>query len=131
MSTKSIYFEIRDWMNFLHKKFPNIYVEYAFQKELNFHVIEVSPPYIEQSDDFANEYMIFIRNFYINFPNTNILITEKDEEGINDMTNLLHKVSPKTADLTELEFMESLYVLNEKSNFITVKVTNNNYSIAS
>lgn len=131
MNTSKKYIKsIVDFLLRLQETFPNIEAKYAFDNISKYNIVEVNQE-VESSIEFAKICNNFIFEFYKEFPNINILICEPDD--FNDMTNIVYTISPKTRDLSKLDFMESLYVLQHDSNHISVTFSKstNNYAIAS
>lgn len=71
------------------KLFNDINIRYAYEKDSDFHIIEVSPESIRRGNDEFIEMEYQLNNqFYNEFKNDDILISEPCE--FNDMSNILY-----------------------------------------
>ncbi len=79
---------IINWINEIASKFEGISMKYAIEKFTNFHIIEISPDFIESSEEFSKEALDFEFDFFDKFPNEDLLICEESIE--NDMSNIIY-----------------------------------------
>jgi predicted PolB exonuclease-like 3'-5' exonuclease len=101
------------------KEIPGISIRYAFEKNTNFHIVEVEPEDIRRGD---NQYMEMESrlwdDFFSNYPNEDLLISERDE--LNDMSNLICESSSAgnyiymPDKVIEIELPESLTELTNE-----------------
>lgn len=81
-------------LNRIHTLMDGIGFKYAYDVELDYHVIEVYPVDLYDSNEkYINLEMEFKERFYDLFPNVNIVVSTDRE--IHDMNNLIYSVCPE------------------------------------
>jgi hypothetical protein len=73
---------------YFHAK-KQISIKYAYDKILDFHIIEISPSIIRKVNEFAKMENIFWEEFHNKFPLEDILISSP--KPTNDMSNIIYE----------------------------------------
>lgn len=82
-------------LNRIHSLMEGIGFRYAYDVEINYHVIEVFPVNLYDSNEKYIELEIdFKERFYEMFPSENIVVSTDRE--IHDMSNLIYNVYPES-----------------------------------
>ncbi|HHU47562.1 MAG TPA: hypothetical protein P5134_06990 [Bacteroidales bacterium] len=80
---------IKEWLDTLCKSFTNIHVQYAFDKNTNFHLVHVLPESYNNNEEYAAMVLDFEANFFKKYPTEDIIISEPDID--DDMSNILYE----------------------------------------
>jgi hypothetical protein len=85
----------------VEEKFPTVRLRYAYDKALDFHIVEISPSEIHEDNEFAELERTFRKEFRKNFPFEDILITSP--KSINDTSNIIYETPLKKGMSCELQ----------------------------
>jgi hypothetical protein len=105
------------WCNSVEEKFPTVRLRYAYDETTDFHIVEVSPISVEQSDEFGDMYLDFSDKFFELFPTEDLLVCEPYK--YNNMTHIIYETPIKKGMSWELS--DGINNINKKN-----KLTNKN-----
>lgn len=80
---------IKKQLELWNKQFDGIHIKYVFDKEANFHIVEISPEEIRRgNDEYKQQELDFWMNFLKLYPNENLLISEPSDT--NETVNTIY-----------------------------------------